>query len=198
MADNTLKNKYFIKKSISGTFTDITTLVDGVRILEVKGMFDEGKAINVYNAQWVNSQTEDFMITKTSNLGVPIVVRENADISITFIVGNRYTNNTIDVAEQHEYFIRHFMDKDIWILSSYTNRSAHCMALDSYSPTTTKLHRGGDSYILGTIKLHMLEKQYVYDDSSGDDDEHPDDDEPDNGNGSDSGNDGGNKELGRT
>ena len=37
-----LKNKYFVKNTANGTFTDVTTLVDGVRILQIEGMAAKG------------------------------------------------------------------------------------------------------------------------------------------------------------
>ena len=157
MADTTLTGKYYVKTTASGTYADVTTLVDGVRILEIKGMFDQGKTVNVYTAQWIDSQTEDFLITKEDSSHNPIVVRENPDISITFIVGNKYASNTIDVVTKHDLFVSTMTSKDVWVHSTYTGKVAHCMALESYSPTTTNLQRGGKSYIIGTIKLHVLE-----------------------------------------
>ena len=155
---NELKDTYFIKNSESGTYTDITTLFDGVRVLTISGFFDHGDTVNVYTAQWVNSQEEDFMIPDTDEFDNPVVVRENVDIEITFIVGQKYASGTIDVGKQHDAFIRYLTGKDVWIKSLYANKEVRCMNLESYSPTTVKLCRNGKSFILGTIKLHMLEK----------------------------------------
>ena len=157
MADTTLTGKYYIKTTASGAYSDVTTLVNGVRVLEIKGMFDQGKAVNVYTAQWIDSQTEDFLIAKEDTSHNPIVVRENPDISITFIVGNKYATSTIDVATNHDAFVSLLTSKDVWVLSTYANKIAHCMALESYSPTTINLQRGNKSFIIGTIKLHVLE-----------------------------------------
>ena len=159
MADNTLRNKYFIKTSVDGQYADIASLVNGARILEIKGILDQGKAVNIYTAQWIDSQTEDFLITTVDENEHPVVIRENADISITFIVGERYKvgSSTIDVAEQHDLLISKLTSSDVWIKTLYANKVAHCVALDSYSPTTIKLQRGRNSYIMGTVKLHILE-----------------------------------------
>lgn len=157
MAETTLTNKYYVKTTASGTYADVTTLVDGVRVLEINGMLDQGKAVNVYTAQWIDSQTEDFLITKVDDNDRPVVVRENPDISITFIVGDKYASSTIDTRVAHDTFVSMLTSSDVWVASTYTNKEAHCMALDSYSPTTIKLHRGEKSYIIGTIKLHVLD-----------------------------------------
>lgn len=155
---NDLTGKYYIKDSLDGSYSDITTLFDGVRILTINGFFDQGKSVNVYNEQWVNSQDEDFMIPDVDNLGNPLVVRENVDIEITFIVGQRYASTTIDVGRRHDEFIRYLTKNDVWIKSKYTNKEVHCMNIDNYSPTVVKLCRGDKSFMTGTIKLHTLEK----------------------------------------
>lgn len=154
---NELKGKYYIKNKPNGTYTDVTELFDGVRILTIKGFFDQGETTNVYNAQWVNSQTEDFIIPDTDENDEPIVVRKNMDIEITFIVGQRYASETIDAAKRHDQFIRYLTNSDVWILSKYAKKKVRCMNLESYSPTVAKLCRGDKSFMMGTIKLHMLE-----------------------------------------
>lgn len=152
-----LENKYFIKTSQNGTFVDISALVVGCRILEIKGMFDQGKPVNIYTAQWIDQQDEDFLITKVDGNDNPVVIRENVDIEITFIVGNRYTSANIDVATQHDLFISRMTNSDIWIKSAYSNKVAHCVCLEGYEPTTIKLQRGEKSYMMGTLKLHTLD-----------------------------------------
>lgn len=157
MSDN-LKNKYFIKTGDTGAFTDITALVDGVRVLSVEGFFDLGKTVNVYTEQWVNSQTEDFLITSQDGQGRPLVVRENGTVSVTFIVGPRYADGNIDTATQHDAFVSQLTGRDVWLKSAYANRQVHCMCVDDYTPTLVKLSRGDKSVMTGTVKLHMLER----------------------------------------
>lgn len=153
---NELTGKYFVKNSAAANYTDITTLVDGVRVLKIDGFLAKGKPVNIYTAQWTDSQTEDFMIT-TMDGNTPVVVRENVDLEITFIVHAKYTQNTIDVMTQHETFVNYLTSSDVWIESAYVNnRHVHCVCLQDYKPTTVKLQRGGDSYIMGTIVLHTL------------------------------------------
>lgn len=152
--NNDLRNVYFVKNTIDGNFVDVTTLFDGVRILAVSGVAAKGKAVNVYCEQWLDSPTEDFMIT--SNNG--IIVRENVDIEITFLVHNRYAINDIDVKTQHDAFVYYLTSTDVWIRTAYQNNViAHCVCLDGYEPTTMKLKRDSNAnYALGTIKLHCL------------------------------------------
>lgn len=155
MADNDLRGVYYIKNTENGNFQDITTLFDGVRVLEVKGVAEKGKAVNVYHEQWIDSDKEDFLIT--SNNG--IIVRENVDIEVTFLVHQRYASDNIDVKTQHDLFVKYLTDKDVWIRTGYQNNAiAHCVCLDTYEPTTMKLQRNESAnYALGTIKLHCLE-----------------------------------------
>lgn len=155
---NDLTGKYFYKATASDTYTDITQLVDGVRILKIDGMNAQGEPINVYTAQWIDSQSEDFMIPKTDLYGNPVVVRKNVDIEITFIVSPRYATSPIETLIQHDAFVELMTHKDIWIKSMYTNKEAHCVCLEQYEPTTTKLQRGNNSYMMGTLKLHTLDK----------------------------------------
>ena len=153
--NNDLTGAYFVKNAANDTFVDITDLYDGVRILSVTGVAAKGKAVNVYNAQWQDSATEDFMIT--SNNGQ--IIRENVDIEVTFLVHQRYAFNTIDVKTQHDNFVNYMTNTDVWIRTAYQNNViAHCVALDGYEPTTMKLKRDNDAnYALGTIKLHCIE-----------------------------------------
>lgn len=146
---------YYIKNTQNGNFQDITTLFDGVRVLEVKGVAAKGKAINVYNAQWMDSQTEDFMITTNNG----IIIRENVDIEVTFLVHQKYAQDDIDVKTQHDSFVNYLTSKDVWIRTAYQNNViAHCVNIDGYEPTTMKLKRDSNAnYALGTIKLHCIE-----------------------------------------
>lgn len=154
-----LVGKYFVKFTQNESFTDITSFVDGVRILAISGFFEQGEPVNVYTAQWVDSQTEDMMIAKRDN-NKPVVVRKNVDIEITFIVKKKYASNQSDfnVAARHDYFIELMTSSDVWIKSLYANKIAHCICLKEYKPTTVKLHRGDDSFIMGTLTLHLLDK----------------------------------------
>lgn len=155
MANNDLRGVYYIKNTQNGNFRDITALFDGVRVLEVSGVAAKGKAVNVYTAQWMDSETEDFMIT--TNNGT--IIRENVDIQVTFIVHQRYASNTIDVKTQHDNFVNYLTNKDVWIRTGYQNNViAHCVCIDGYEPTTMKLQRNSEAnYALGTIKLHCIQ-----------------------------------------
>lgn len=155
---NDLTNKYFIKTSESGSFVDITTLYQGVRILSIEGFFDSGKTVNVYSEQWVDGQQEDFMVGTLDDNDHPLVIRENTDISVTFIVGRRYADIDIDVASRHDAFVRLLTSSDVWIKSTYAHKIAHCFCFEGYSPTVAKLFRGDRSFMMGTIKLHLLEE----------------------------------------
>lgn len=155
-----ITDKYFIKIAGENSYSDITALVDGAQILKVTGMLDMGEAVNVYNEQWVDGQSEDFMIT--SNNGT--IVRKNVDIEITFIVGQKYTqspNTTIDVGTQHKLLMDKLTNKDLWIKSAYTNMAVHCVCTGNYKPSTIKLQRGDKSYIIGSVTLHALDAPTV-------------------------------------
>lgn len=147
-----ITNKYFVKNSESGSFVDVTTLFDGVNILAIEGLDARGKAINVYIEQWITGGT-DFMIT--SNNGQ--IVRENVDIKVVFIVGQRYANATIDTQNVYDSFVDYMTNTDVWVESLYVGKQVHCMALDKVEPKTIKLHRGGNTYILGEIQLRCIE-----------------------------------------
>lgn len=149
---------YQVKNSENGTFQNIETQFDGVRILKMDGFLELGKPVNIYTAQWVNEQAEDFLITTTNQSNAPVVIRENTDIQVTFIVGKRYANGNIDTMAQHDAFVQYMTNSDIWIKSGYVgNKYVHCVCLSAYKPTTVKLGRGNDSYILGTLTLHTLD-----------------------------------------
>lgn len=152
-----LKNIYFIKTAENGTYQDVTTLVDGVRILKIDGFFDKGEPVNIYTAQWIDGQDEDFMITTLDDNEQPVVIRKNTDLSVTFIVGQKYASAQIDVATQHDTFVNHLTNSDVWLKSLYADKEVHCVCLENYSPTLIKLQRGSKSYMMGTITLHTLD-----------------------------------------
>lgn len=155
---NDSSGRYFVKNTANGVFQDITTLFDGVAVLKVDGMLGKGKPVNIYTAQWVNSQREDFLITSTDLLNNPLVIRENVEISLTFIVRQKYASNTIDVQSVHDNFVAYMTGSDVWIKSAYLgNKYVHCVCLSEYKPTTIKFGRGNDSYAMGTITLHTLD-----------------------------------------
>lgn len=158
--NNNSKNKYFVKNTQNGSFTDVTTLYDGVAVLKVTGMLEKGKPVNIYTAQWTDSQTEDFLITTLDGNNNPVVIRENVDIDITFVVRKKYatTQTGFNVQTVHDNFVSYMTNTDIWIKSAYLgNKYVHCVCLKEYKPTTVELMRGDESYIIGTITLHALE-----------------------------------------
>lgn len=152
-----LNSKYFVKNTASGTYVDVSTLYDGVNILAVNGFDAKGKSINTYYEQWIDGGV-DFMIT--SNNGH--IVREMVDITVVFIVGQRYADTTIDTQTVYDSFVDHMTDTDVWVASKYVGKQVHCVAMDKVEPKTIKLHRGVDSYILGEITLKALEKPTVF------------------------------------
>lgn len=155
---NDSKNRYFVKKTSNGTFTDITTLFDGVAVLQLTGLLGRGKPVNIYTAQWIDEQEEDFMITTLDDFNNPVVIRENVDIELTFLVRQKYAENTIDVQTVHDNFVAYMTDSDVWLKTSYLgNKYVHCVCLKEYSPTTIKLDRGDASFIMGTIQFHCLD-----------------------------------------
>lgn len=150
-------NKYFVKNSESGSFVDVTTSFDGVSVLAIEGLDSRGKALNVYIEQWITGGT-DFMIT--SNNGQ--IVRENVDIKVVFIVGQRYANATIDTQTVYDSFVDYMTNTDVWVRSAYVGKQVHCVATDKVEPKTIKLHRGDKTYILGEIQLHCIEQPSNY------------------------------------
>jgi hypothetical protein len=155
---NDSSGRYFVKNTENGVFQDITTLFDGVAVLKVDGMLGKGKPVNIYTAQWIDSQREDFLITSTDSQNNPLVVRENVDISLTFIVRQKYASGTINVQSVHDSFVAYMTGSDVWIKSAYLgNKHIHCVCLNEYKPTTIKFGRGNDSYAMGTITLHTLD-----------------------------------------
>ena len=155
---NHSSNRFFAKNTESGTFQDITTMFDGVAVLKLDGMLAKGEPVNVYTAQWIDSQQEDFMITTLDDNDNPVVIRKNVDLELTFIVRQKYATGTIDVQTVHDNFVDYITGSDVWLKSSYVgNKYVHCVCLKEYKPTTVKLGRGDSSYIMGTITLHCLD-----------------------------------------
>jgi hypothetical protein len=148
------KGIYYVKNTENGAWNEISTLFDGVRILSISGLFSKGKAINVYTEKWLTGGT-DFMITSDDG----IIVREDVDIKVTFIVSKRYaTNHNIDESSVYNSFLDYMTNKDIWIKSKYAKRQVHCVATEKTEEKNIKLNRGNNSYIIGEIPLHCLEK----------------------------------------
>lgn len=157
---NDSRGKYYVKKAGNlDTFSDICTLFDGVAVLKLTGLMDLGKPVNIYTEQFIDSQVEDFLITKKDENSNPIVIRENMDLSLTFCIRNKYAYlPPIDLISTHDAFINYMTRSDLWIKSEYLGgKNVHCVCLQAYKPTTIKLERGDNSYILGTITLHTLE-----------------------------------------
>lgn len=157
MANNELKQTYYVKLTENGNWQDVTSLVNGVRVLAIEGFFEKGEPVNIYTAQWVNSQAEDYMVANENNA----VIHKNTDIKITFMVHQKFANQntTINVATQHDIFVNYLTNGAIWVRSKYADKQVKCVCLEKYEPTTVKLKRNPESnYMLGTITLHTLEK----------------------------------------
>lgn len=155
---NNSSGRYYVKNTESGTFQDITTLFNGVAVLKVDNFLAKGKPVNIFSQQWIDSQEEDFMITMLGSNNTPVVIRENVDIDLVFIVRQKYATSTIDVQTVHDSFIDYMTGSDIWLKSTYMgNKYVHCVCLKEYKPTTILLQRGADSYAMGTLTLHCLD-----------------------------------------
>lgn len=154
---NDLTGKYFVKNSASATFVDVATLFAGVRILKIDGITSLGAAKNVYTASWEYETAEDFMIVMQDESDAIEIIRECVDIEVTFIVRQKYTQTTIDVLEQHNDFVDYMTKTDVWIRTMYDERDVHCVCLKEYKPTIKKVQRGMDSWVMGTITLHLLD-----------------------------------------
>lgn len=151
-----LSGKYFVKKSQSDSWQDITTMFNGIKVLSIDGFNSVGKSVNIYTEQWVNSQTEDFLITTQDQQGNDVVIRENVDLQMTFIISRRYSTSVVHEQTVFNNVKYYFCDGDFYIKSLYPNMEAHVVCLKEFSPTAIKLHRGERSYIMGTITLHCL------------------------------------------
>jgi hypothetical protein len=170
---NNSANRYFVKNTLNGSFVDITTQFQGVAVLMLTGMIGKGKPVNIFTQQWIDTQDEDFMITTevtTTTNGVqtstPVVIRENVDIELTFIVRKKYASanaqSNFNVLTTHDTFVDYMTKSDVWLKSSYVgNKYVHCVCLKEYKPTTVRLERGNDSYIMGTITLHSIDAPTV-------------------------------------
>lgn len=156
--------EYQIKNTREGDFQDISTMFDGVRVLKMDGFLQRGEPVNIYNAQWVNSQEEDFLITTKDTSDNPVVIRKNTDIELTFIVREKYASNQkgFNVLSAYHAFVDYITGSDVWISSQYAgNANVHCVCLKEVKPTSVKLHRGKDSYALATVTLHTLDCAYM-------------------------------------
>lgn len=158
---NDSRNRYYVKNTENGTFQDITTMFNGVAVLKISGFLDKGKPVNIYTEQWIDNQEEDFLITTTEN-NVPVVIRENTDLELAFIIRQKYATSTINLMTVHDNFINYMTGSDVWLKSAYVgNKYVHCVCLKEYKPTTINLERGDKSYIMGTITMHTLNSPTV-------------------------------------
>lgn len=154
-----IESGYLVKRGTQ-EFTPIAQLFAGVRILKIDGFTSTGEAKNIYTASWVDSQAEDYMVTTKKEVDgetYDVVVRNNVDLDITFIVGARY--GAEDVRAAHDAFIAYMTDGALYVKSEYVDRVMKCVCLKEYKPTTVKLHRGDGSHIIGTITLHTLDSR---------------------------------------
>lgn len=150
---NKIVGKYFVKNTAEGSYADVTTLFNGVNVLAIEGMNAKGRALNVYVEQWITGGT-DFTIAASDG----IIVRENVDISVTFVVSPRYATSTIDPQVVYDSFVDYMTNTDVWVKTTYVKKEVHCVVSDKFEPQKVKLNRGNNSYIFGKITLKTLSK----------------------------------------
>lgn len=147
------KDKYYVRRTTSEGWKDISAndMFKGCYILSLDGTNAQGDAVNVFTQQYVDSQSEDYLLVGNN------VIRKNVDLTLTFICGQRY--GALDTQQVHDDFIDYVTKHgDFYIKSKYTEKEAHVVCLKGYKPTTQKLQRGVmGSYIMGTIELHTLD-----------------------------------------
>ena len=159
---NTSSGKYYIKRTDNETYADITSVFDGISVLSLSGFGSRGDSINVFTQQWIDSQSEDFMVTKKEQ-GSDVIIRQNVDISLTFVIGRRYANKLINESLVYDAFVDYVTSGDFYIKSTYANKEAHVVCLKGFKPTSVKLNRGWGSYIMATIELHTLDNPSTVD-----------------------------------
>lgn len=159
---NTSSGKYYIKRTDNETYADITSVFDGISVLSLSGFGSRGDSVNVFTQQWIDSQSEDFMVTKKEQ-GSDVIIRQNVDIFLTFIIGRRYTNKLINESLVYDDFVDYVTSGDFYIKSAYANKEAHVVCLKGFKPTSVKLNRGWGSYIMATIELHTLDNPSTVD-----------------------------------
>lgn len=150
--EGNLSNKYFVSRD-GETWEDVTTKFNGVKVLAISGIDVKGDALNVYTAQWVDSQEEDYYLVGEK------VIRSNVDLEMTFVCGTRYASNmVVDTQDAYDTFVDYICnDGDFYVKSAYDDKTAHVVCLKGVKITTQKLHRGINSYILATATLHTLD-----------------------------------------
>lgn len=163
MGNYGLKDKYFYRRSATGSWVNFDS-ISGVRVLSVDGLNERGETVNVYTAQWIDSDVEDYICTKqeetTGGVMRDVIIRKNVDINMTLIVSRRYSAaENIDEQSVYDDMISTLCETgDLYLKSAYVNKIAHVVCLKAIKPTAVKLHRGRNSYILVTIPFHVLEQ----------------------------------------
>lgn len=151
---STIVNKYFVKDSINTTYVDITTKFVGLNLLKIDDFNKKGKAKNIYNQSWINSNNEDVHIPD-------IVCFEQPDIDFVFIVRDS-DDHSVDVQSVHDSFIDYMTTHKVTIKSLYANKEADFICLNEYKPTLTNIKRTiGQNYIMGTITMHRVTENSI-------------------------------------
>ena len=151
---NELTGKYFVRKSTSAAWEDVTTKWAGVKILSIDGLNEQGEAINVFKQQWMDG-TEDIVVTEQDGNGNDIIRRANVDLKLTFIVSRRYAQTAINEKVVYDSIINYMCKTGAFCIKSvYTGTQANVISLKPVKPTAQKLNRGNNSFILTTIELH--------------------------------------------
>lgn len=160
MANTDLTGKYFVRRSENSSWEDLTTKFNGIKVLSVDGFNEVGDAVNVYTEQWVNNQSEDFLVTTQDGQQNDVIIRKNVDLDMTLIISRRYQSGTPAIDEQTVYdnIVNYINGGAFYIKSAYVNKQVKVICTKSFKPTTQKLQRGLKSYILVTIPLHTLDK----------------------------------------
>jgi hypothetical protein len=151
---NELTGKYFVRKSASAAWEDVTIKWAGIKVLSVDGFNEQGEAINVFKQQWIDG-TEDVDVTEQDEQGNDVIRRANVDLKLTFIVSRRYAPTEINEKTVYDNVINYMCKTGaFYIKSVYTGMQANVISLKAVKPTAQKLNRGNNSFILTTIELH--------------------------------------------
>lgn len=159
-----LVGKYYVKNTSSGSWEDVATKFQGVRILSIEGMNAKGSPKNVYTEDWMYNDEEDFEIVMQDSSDTKRIIRDNVDLKITFAVKQKYVTNgtTINVRNVHDTFVAYMTNTDVYVKSVYEDgMHVHCVCMKDYSPTMMKIQRGQNSFALGTLTLHCIDKPSI-------------------------------------
>lgn len=144
-------NRFGTARCQKNVLVEVTDLSEGQRIVtnpQVEIHFiDRHDVESVATGSFIATTRGRVFLLTTSTMYV------DWQVQVESSNGNNYDERLV-----YDYFVDYMTRSDIWLKTMYYKKAVHCYAIEKSAPEEIRIQRGDNSYMLGKLTFHAIEK----------------------------------------